>query len=285
MNRRERKLFWNKERNKTNRYVEIYKVKFYNALMSDVKKFENAIIENGLQGGRSFAYSLILNEQLTRTMYELIATVGVKYAKENYQSLRSEKGMGRSIQWLQRILNYLGQHFYDKGIFQIVKTTRNLFIDVLNLAMDKGWGVRDIVKHIRETIPEINKRRAEVIARTELNTAIHSGTYVGADASPYEKEKIWISAQDSRTRTNPLNNSKKADHIELDGQRVDFNKMFKDESNGHELLHPGDRVNGQAVDVINCRCTYSTVNKRGADGRLVRKPNFYEIINAPGYVI
>ena len=284
MTSRERKLYWNKERNKTNRYVEIYKAKFYNALMSDVKKFENALLTHGFQGGRSFSHSLILNEQLTRTMYELIATVGVRYARDNYQTLRKEKGMGKSIDWVKRILEYLGRHFYDQSLYKIIGTTRKLFIDILNNSINNGWGINETVKNIRETIPEINKVRAEVIARTELNRAIHSGTFVGADASPYEKEKIWISAKDNRTRRNPDNKPKLADHIQLDGQTVDFNQDFIDHTNNHKLAHPGD-PKGAAVDVINCRCTFAVKNKRGSDGRLVRKPNFYEIINDPNYVI
>ncbi len=55
-----------------------------------------------------------------------------------------------------------------------------------------------------------------------------------------------------------------------DGQTVDFNDKFVDSRSGTELEHPHD-PQAKAVDVIRCRCTFVVVNKRDANGRLIRK--------------
>jgi uncharacterized protein with gpF-like domain len=55
--------------------------------------------------------------------------------------------------------------------------------------------------------------------------------------------KVWISAEDDRTRE---------DHIEADGQAVGMQDSFT--IGGWELAYPGD-PNGPAEQIINCRCT------------------------------
>jgi uncharacterized protein with gpF-like domain len=146
-----------------------------------------------------------------------------------------------------------------------------MFIDILNKAVDQGWGYYETARYIRDTITGINRNRAELIARTETGKAIHAGTYVGADKSPFQKEKVWIAAQDNRTRGNPFDGQRDhADHYRMDGQTVDFNDKFIDQRSGVEMNHPHD-PEAPAKDVIQCRCTYAVVNKRDSQGRLIRK--------------
>ena len=120
-------------------------------------------------------------------------------------------------------------------------------------------------------MPGLNQNRADLIARTEVGRAIHAGTFVGADKSPFQKQKMWVAAKDNRTRGNPANGQKdKADHWHLDGQTVDFNDKFVDIRSGSQLDHPHD-PQAKAVDVIRCRCTFVVINKRDANGNLIRK--------------
>jgi uncharacterized protein with gpF-like domain len=139
------------------------------------------------------------------------------------------------------------------------------------MAIDGGWGYFEMSRYIADNVPGINRNRAEVIARTEVGRAIHAGTYVGADESPFQKQKEWIAAQDDRTRGNPFNGERdKADHWNLDGQVVDFNAKFIDTRNGVQMNHPHD-PEAPANEVIQCRCTYAVTNKRDSNGRLIRK--------------
>jgi hypothetical protein len=256
--------YWIVNRNKTNRIIKTYQKRFYVALQADARDFLAAYQQGQ---GQNFINNFLVSPRITAILKQLIEIVGSKYARMTYNGLRNEKALS---DWFYEIMAYLGQNFYDKGVFQIVKTSRAIFTDALNLGVQEGWGYREMARYVREKVSGINRYRSEMIARTEVARAIHSGTYVGADKSPYEKQKVWISAIDKRTRRNPKLNPEKADHVRLDGQTVDFNQTFIDPSNGVQMLHPHDPT-APASEVINCRCDFATVNKRDSEGRLIRK--------------
>ena len=270
MNARERRIYWNRERNKAARYIAKYRTKFFNALQSDARRFL-AAYEESPQAARRFTNDLLTSPQITNTLSQIVREVGVPYARQNFNELRTQKGLGSSLEWIQEIMQYLGLNFYDKGVFRIVQTSRELFVAALNKAVEQGWGYYDMARYIETTLTGINRNRAELIARTEVGRAIHSGSFVGARKSPFAKQKQWIAAKDNRTRGNPMNGQKdKADHWHLDGQIVDFEAKFIDPRSGSELEHPHD-PEGKAVDVIRCRCTFAITNKRDEQGRLVRR--------------
>jgi hypothetical protein len=264
MTKKEQRHFWIVNRNKTNRIIKTYQKRFYVALQADARDFLAAYQQGN---GQSFINNFLVSPRITAILQQLIEIVGSKYARMTYNGLRNEKALS---DWFYEIMAYLGQNFYDKGVFQIVKTSRAIFTDALNLGVQEGWGYREMARYVREKVSGINKYRSEMIARTEVARAIHSGTYVGADKSPYEKQKVWISAIDKRTRRNPKLNPEKADHVRLHGQTVDFNQTFIDPSNGVQMLHPHD-PESPASEIINCRCTYAVTNKRDSEGRLIRK--------------
>ena len=275
MTARQRRIYWNRERNKAVKYINKYKGRFYRALQSDIKGFQDAL-QNSEQAARRYINTLLFSDGISSTLNQLIREVGVKYAKDNYNSLRKEKQFGTSEEWVQMILEYLGTNFYNQGVLQIVQTSRAMMLDILDRGNKEGWGYYDYAKYISETVPGLNRNRADLIARTEVGRAIHAGTFVGADKSPFQKQKMWVAAKDNRTRGNPINGQKdKADHWHLDGQTVDFNDKFVDSRSGTELEHPHD-PQAKAVDVIRCRCTFVVVNKRDANGRLIRKNNIVD---------
>lgn len=270
MTARQRRIFWNRERNKAVKYINKYSTKFYNALQSDMSDFKQAL-RDGDQSARRFINNLLFSDRISNTLNQLLREIGVKYARTNYDTLRKEKQFNTSEEWIQLILDYLGTNFYNQGVLQIVKTSRKMMLDILELGNREGWGYDDYSKYISENVPGLNRNRADMIARTEVGRAIHAGSYVGADKSPFEKQKMWVAAKDNRTRGNPFNGQKdKADHWHLDGQAVDFNQPFIDTRSGNQLDHPHD-PQAPAADVIRCRCTFVITNKRDANGRLIRK--------------
>lgn len=264
MNKREQRRFWIVQTNKQNRITKTYQKRFFAALQADARDF----LEAYRQGqGQQFINQFLVSDRITAVLQQVINVVGSKYARMAFNGLKNEKALS---DWFYEIMNYLGQNFYDKGVFQIVKTSRQVFTDAFNLGLQEGWGYNDMARYVRERVTEINRYRSETIARTEVARAIHSGTYVGADRSPFEKVKTWISAQDNRTRRNPKLKPQGADHVRLNGQTVDFVQTFIDPSNGVQMLHPHD-YNAPASETINCRCQYAVVNKRDENGRLIRK--------------
>lgn len=270
MTARQRRIYWNRERNKAVKYINKYQKRFYNALQSDMQGFKDALRESE-QSARRYVNNLLFSNGISQTMNAIIREVGVRYARTNYNSLRKEKQFNTSDEWIQLIMDYLGTNFYNQGVLQIVKTSRTMMLDILERGNREGWGYSDYANYITQTVPGLNRNRSDMIARTEVGRAIHAGTFVGADKSPFEKQKIWVAAKDNRTRGNPFNGQKdKADHWHLDGQTVDFNAKFVDRKSGTELEHPHDPQAG-AADVIRCRCTFAVINKRDANGRLIRK--------------
>lgn len=270
MTARQRRIYWNRKRNKAVKYINKYQKRFYNALQSDMQGFKDALKESE-QSARRYVNNLLFSNGISQTMNAIIREVGVRYARTNYNNLRKEKQFNTSEEWVQLILDYLGTNFYNQGVLQIVKTSRTMMLDILERGNREGWGYVDYANYITQTVPGLNRNRSDMIARTEVGRAIHAGTFVGADKSPFEKQKIWVAAKDNRTRGNPFNGQKdKADHWHLDGQTVDFNAKFVDRKSGTELEHPHDPQAG-AADVIRCRCTFAVINKRDANGRLIRK--------------
>ena len=270
MTARQRRIYWNRERNKAVKYITKYQRSFYNALQSDMQGFQDALRESE-QAARKYVNNLLFSDGISRVMNQIIRDVAVRYARTNYNTLRKEKQFNTSEEWVQLIMEYLGTNFYNNGVLQIVKTSRAMMLDILERGNREGWGYSDYAEYITRNVPGLNSNRADMIARTEVGRAIHAGTFVGADKSPFEKQKMWVAAKDNRTRGNPINGQKdKADHWHLDGQTVDFNDKFVDRRSGTELDHPHD-PQAKAVDVIRCRCTFVVINKRDKNGNLIRK--------------
>lgn len=87
--------------------------------------------------------------------------------------------------------------------------------------------------------------RPDQIAATEMISALNQGAIFGyKDGGVTRKE--WLSMQDDRVRHGEYNH-------ELDGTQVGINETFPTGSAGG-LQYPGD-PNGEAGDLVNCRCT------------------------------
>lgn len=272
MTTRERRRYWIRERNKQIRIIQPFKKKIASDLRYEYNRFA-AAVENW--NGQGHANTLLLSNRIENSLRTLYSTVGVRYARQAFNDRTIQKGFLTPAEWIQAILQYLGDNFYNRGVLRITETTRKHFLDILDKAFNEGWGALETAEYIRKdpAIETVIQNRAEMIARTETGRAIHSGQFVGADKSPFEKEKIWISAKDNRTRGNPFNGQNdKADHYHMDGQTVNINTKFTDNRSNVELMHPHDPT-APAKDVVKCRCTFAVVNKVDENGRLIKKRN------------
>lgn len=107
------------------------------------------------------------------------------------------------------------------------------------------------------------------IARTEATGASNLGGVNAIKDSGYLMDKIWVSAQDGRTRRQP---DDLYDHWHMNGKSVGTNEKFKMSSTKgsvDELDFPGD-PSGHPANIINCRCTL-IYKPRKVGGRLVRQ--------------
>jgi HK97 family phage portal protein len=148
----------------------------------------------------------------------------------------------------------LRKYLADK-VKGIVGTTQDQLREVLADAFAAEKPMAEVSKAITEKFSEMEEGRAQTIARTETLTAVSLGRE--AKRQQWQEEfpekklrKMWVSAQDDRVRDS---------HNELDGVAVDSDEEFKD-----GLRFPRD-PNGDAEEVINCRCTDITFSPDDED--------------------
>lgn len=130
----------------------------------------------------------------------------------------------------------------------IVDTTRDQISKVIAEGFEQNVTAAEIGTRIAEKFAEISIGRALTIARTETLTAVSQGQELKQQEWKSEfpgkpLKKMWVSAQDDSVRDS---------HADLDGEAVDVDDDF---SNG--LKFPRD-PNGEASEVINCRCSTIT---------------------------
>lgn len=108
--------------------------------------------------------------------------------------------------------------------------------------MQLGEGVAELRERVVLSA-NVSEKRAEVIARTEVNSAMNNGAYEQMKALNVATIKEWIATNDSRTRES---------HEEVDGEEIDGDAKFI--VGGFPMDHPHD-LNGPPSETINCRCT------------------------------
>lgn len=142
----------------------------------------------------------------------------------------------------------------------LAKEVKAAFVEVFKEA---PFDVATLQEHIRRKLPELRgalrkafrnrASRASAIARTETGRASNGARLQQMDREGVEQHQ-WVTSGDVFVRTKP---PKTHDHVVLDGVVKDLGDSFRENST---LRHPHD-PEGQAGDVINCRCVTAPVVK------------------------
>jgi len=217
--------------------------------ISIIKDAQTAEEINQLAEGFKF------NEDIVKLSYErFYLKTGLAYAKsiqKAYNKRLELKDINEDILeevWYTQIMEFV-KNKVGNNITSVIKTSyvdiQRITKEAVQLGIDKGWGMDKIARKISLDQGEIERWKALRIARTEVVSASNEGVKVGSEQLPGNKEKVWISTFDDRSRS---------DHMEMDGVRVAANEMFTLPS-GNKLEFPGD-PSGEPGDVINCRCGY-----------------------------
>ena len=157
---------------------------------------------------------------------------------------------------VRRMQEYLERVGAQK-VTQISETTRQVIIKILQTVVEEGGAIDGAAQRLAEEIPEVSRRRGQVISRTEIIPASNKAVDLGARQAGIPLDKEWISAQDNRTRRIPRDDF---DHVDADGQVVDIDEPFV--VTGEELMFPGDTSRGaSAGNVIQCRCAHAPIPK------------------------
>lgn len=136
----------------------------------------------------------------------------------------------------------------------ITETTRKWLRDQANALLDQDLTFQEIRDALWNSAKKINRKRANVIARTETLTALNNGSHQAAKALPVRMSHTWIATEDDRTRHT---------HRRLDGETVPLNAPF---SNGG--MYPGDPTL-KASERIQCRCVEIHTPVRDRNGMLL----------------
>lgn len=106
------------------------------------------------------------------------------------------------------------------------------------------------------------------IARTESTAASNLAGQRAAENTGLAMDKVWISAEDARTRRQP---GDWYDHARMNGVQIPSGETFKMvgmKGTQDEIMYPGD-PKGHPANTINCRCTlvYRPQKKGGRNVR------------------
>jgi hypothetical protein len=157
--------------------------------------------------------------------------------------------------WMDIVLQYLRAGNPARARLQaITQTSIDLISRLIDSLAAEGFSVRDISKKLLEQIPEMNRSRAERIARTEVHAALNQGTMVaGRDAAKelgLTGTKVWISTPDERTRWW---------HRDVEAVPIDEKFQVPNPNGGvDEMDYPGD-MTAPPENVVACRCTTAFV--------------------------
>lgn len=292
MNKKERREYWRRVERLRRPLERKYARQIKGVFMRQGEAFLAALDQEGLPAVRDYQATLEpWDAGLMQVYMDMHRETFLRMAEATYRNLyrtaRVKKdvgigGMGRSEVWQAQVQDFLRQHGLEK-VVTIQGNTRELLLklagDAIAQANELGLGANETVKLIRDAIKDKWERystyRALRIARTETNTAANMGHMAGAESLPFYVDKVWISAQDNRTRR--IDDGDEWDHWVLDGRQVGYDDVFITMSKLGEVLeveHPGD-PDAPAAFVINCRCRVAFEPKRDADGELMLKPTAF----------
>lgn len=215
-------------------------------------------------------------EDLIKAYVKIYTEVGLKHGNRIGKAANmSQKDFNPNF-FKEFYERYVALYLQQSGMNRIYEV-RNTFIAFISDLMRSrvSYGDSPDASRIATWIQNQSRKRsffrwqALRIARTESTAASNLGGLNAIKDSGYVMDKIWVSAQDSRTRRNP---DDWFDHYHMNGKKVRMDEKFKMGSmKGHidELDMPGD-PKGHPANIINCRCTL-IYKPRKVDGRLVRQ--------------
>ena len=181
------------------------------------------------------------------TQFYLKATIAfASHFVSGYKHIRVPLVRKSEDEWMQEIYKYIA----DEGGVLISQAAYNHREEIIaatkkfvRQGIDEGWGIVKTAKEIGKHMKKADQWKAKRIARTETVRASNHGVQMGMRDLPGNKEKVWISTFDDRSRQ---------DHMAMEGKTAKENEAFV-LPDGSRLMFPGDPAGG-AGQTINCRC-------------------------------
>lgn len=246
MNAAQRRAYWLRFHKFQKTHEAIQTVKIRNALQANVNQY---LKNNNLSDVSSspMYYALV-------DLYKTTGKIWSAYVQSTLPRKRKARmPMGFSERIVELMRQYFGIDLLNKAE-GITDTTKEIIAKILGEASELGLSYAEIVKELK-TNSELTAVRARLIARTEMSTAANGSSYINAKETGLDLKKVWIAAQDRRTRILPED---EFDHFHMNGVTIPMNDYFNvpSKDKGIELLlFPGDGKQGaSAGNLCNCRC-------------------------------
>ena len=245
----------------------------FDALRKQIQPVVNIMRSKGIEAAQASLDTVEINAALAPPIRDIYKTVGLYFANKTIWDLNQsakgnevKAGFGFNEEFIRDILAYFSRYLLNQVILPISETTKNQILQIISEGVQKGWGADKIADALES--PELLLWRARLIVRTESNKAMNYGQRIGEAKSDWETDKIWIAANDHRTRHS---------HRLVDDQQLKFTEkflvpVFKNKMQmGVDLMDgPGD-LHASAGNICNCRCTLAFKARRDENGRLIRK--------------
>jgi hypothetical protein len=230
------------------------------SLKNQIKPVVAYLKENGVDATISHVDFLVQSAEMTKVVNNIYVDAGRVFGGKAYQLVKKLgkeskqlMPMGYNEELVQEIIQYFQLHLLNAAVLPISEKTKKEVLKVLTDAQLNGVNMNDIVNELQDS--DLTYERSRTIARTETVKAANYGAVQSVKKLDYDTLKIWISAQDNRTRRVPKD---KADHLHANGQTVAMDEPFKImdlKAGGYvNMMQPGD-PNGGAENCVNCRCT------------------------------
>jgi hypothetical protein len=185
--------------------------------------------------------------------YPMFSNIGIMYRTDAKLQKATEDERWEDL-FTEQLRRY-GLTQAGSRVVSITETTetfiRGAIESAVTQASEQGLGIdktaRLIRKFLTDSLGDIGRSRAKMIAQTEMITASNQASQYGIESTGLEYRKFWS--------TSGLKNIRDS-HIfaeENHPKGISKNAMF-DMGNGNFMRFVGD-PQGVAAEVINCRCT------------------------------
>jgi hypothetical protein len=208
----------------------------------------------------------ISKDKIEKMYNELYLTVGAPIYNSIYKKLKSVKFFNENL--FNEMMALWLQNNAGLNIVSVHSTLIQTILDTISQGYEQNLSVSDISRLLQQQ--GLYRAQALRIARTETTTITNASTVMAGNSSDLVLDKVWISAQDKRTRRRPRD---RFDHLHMNGVKVGQDEDFN--VSGEMLSYPGDITNREvrtsAGNIIQCRCKVALVARVDADGLPIRK--------------
>ncbi len=208
----------------------------------------------------------IPKEKIEKMYFDLYETVGEPIYNSVDKKLKRVKLFGDNL--FNELMNLWLQQNAGQNIVSVHSTLIQSILDTISQGYEQNLSTQDIARLLEQQ--GYFRYQSLRIARTETTTITNASTIMAGNSSNLVMDKVWISAQDNRTRRPPKGNF---DHYHMNGVTVPYESDFN--VSGEMLSFPGDQTNGETRtsggNVINCRCKVALVPRVDKDGLPIRK--------------